>query len=42
MDVESVFLHAPIEEEIHSKEPEGYLTTPNKVWKLKKSLYGLK
>ena len=31
MDVKGVFLHAPIEEEIHSKEPKGYLTTPNKV-----------
>ena len=42
MDVKSAFLHAPIEEEIYVKEPEGYSTTPNKVWKLNKSLYGLK
>ena len=42
MDVKSAFLHAPIEEEIFVKEPEGYSTTPNKVWKLNKSLYGLK
>ena len=29
MDVKSAFLHAPIEEEIFVKEPEGYSTTPN-------------
>ena len=44
MDVKTAFLHAPIEEEIYVNVPKGYesSTNPNKVWKLKKSLYGLK
>ena len=42
MDVKSAFLHAPIDEEIYVNQPEGYSTDPSKVWRLKKSLYGLK
>ena len=43
MDVKTAFLHAPIEEEIYVNAPEGYKpTNPALVWKLQKSLYGLK
>ena len=43
MDVKTAFLHAPIEEEIYVNAPEGYTPTdPTLVWKLQKSLYGLK
>ena len=46
MDVKSAYLHAPIECDIYISQPHGYEAT-NKdgttlVWKLKKSLYGLK
>ena len=41
MDVKSAYLHAPIDEEIYVNQPAGYVT-PNKVWRLNKSLYGLK
>jgi len=41
MDVKSAYLHAPINEDVFVTQPQGYETT-NKVWKLKKSLYGLK
>ena len=42
MDVKSSFLHGYIHEEIYIKHPEGYITDPSLVCKLKKSLYGLK
>ena len=42
MDVKSAFLHGDIHEEIYMKHPEGYITDPSLVCKLKKSLYGLK
>lgn len=43
MDVKTAYLHAPIEEEIYINAPKGYQTSnPNLVWKLQKSLYGLK
>ena len=41
MDVKSAYLHAPIDQEIYVNQPAGY-STANKVWKLNKSLYGLK
>ena len=41
MDVKSAYLHAPIEEDVFVTQPEGY-ETANMVWKLNKSLYGLK
>ena len=41
MDVKGAYLHAPIEHEVYVNEPEGYRNNGN-VWKLKKSLYGLK
>ena len=42
MDVKSDFMHGYIHEEIYMKQPEGYITDPYLVCKLKKSLYGLK
>src|SRR5713226_9741930 len=42
MDVKSVFLHGDLHEEIYMKQPEGYITNPSLVCKLKKSLYRLK
>ena len=46
MDVKSAFLHADLEEEIFMQPPKGYEQySPNGkmfVWKLRKSLYGLK
>ena len=42
MDVKSAFLHGYIHEEIYMNQPEGYISDPSLVCKLKKSLYGLK
>ena len=45
MDVKSAYLNAPIEHSIFVQQPEGFETKKGKipfVWKLKKSLYGLK
>ena len=42
MDVKSEFIHGDIHEEIYMKHPEGYITDPYLVFKLKKSPYGLK
>ena len=42
MDVKSAFLHGDLHEEIYMKQPKGYITDPSLVFKLKKSLYGLK
>ena len=46
MDVKSTYLHAPLECDIYVTQPEGYVETTadgNKlVWKLQRSLYGLK
>lgn len=45
MDVKSAYLNGDLEEEIYMQQPEGYAVAEgNKqlVWKLKKSLYGLK
>ena len=41
MDVKSAFLHAKLEEVIYIKPPKGY-ERPGYVWRLRKSLYGLK
>jgi len=44
MDVKSAFLNGVIEEEVFVKQPPGFedLKHPDHVYKLKKSLYGLK
>ena len=44
MDVKTSFLNGKVEEEVYIENPEGFVI-PGKethVWKLKKSLYGLK
>ena len=46
MDVKSAYLNAPIDCEIYVQQPEGFVVRGDDgekwVWKLKKSLYGLK
>jgi Reverse transcriptase (RNA-dependent DNA polymerase) len=42
IDVKTAFLHGNLKEEIYLKCPAGYDVGPNKVWKLRKSIYGLK
>jgi hypothetical protein len=44
MDVKTTFLHGDLEEEIYMKQPEGFVVKGKNelVFKLKKSLYGLK
>ena len=46
MDVKTAYLHAPIDCEIYMEQPEGFEITSHTeeklVWRLRKSLYGLK
>ena len=42
MDVKTAFLHAPIDHEIYINPPEGYEEKEGVVYRLEKSLYGLK
>ena len=44
MDVKTAFLNTDLEEEIYMTQPEGYEVPgqENKVYRLRKSLYGLK
>ena len=46
MDVKTAYLNAPIDCEIYIEQPEGFEQVGEDretlVWKLKKSLYGLK
>ena len=42
MDVKSAFIHGEIHEEIYMHKTQGFQEDPSLVFKLKKSLYGLK
>jgi len=44
MDVKTTFTHGDLEHEIYMKQHEGFVLKGKKylVWKLKRSLYGLK
>ena len=44
LDVKTTFLHGDLEEDIYMQQPHGYEVKgkENLVFKLKKSLYGLK
>ena len=42
MDVKCAFLHGNLKEEIYMQQPEGFVSNPYLVCRLKKSLYGLK
>ena len=42
MDVKCAFLNGDLIEEIYIQQPEGFVSNPYLVCRLKKSLYGLK
>ena len=43
MDIKIIFLNEKLEEEVYMIQPEGFTSTDeSKVWKLKRSIYGLK
>ena len=44
MDVKTTFFNGNLEEEVYMKQPEGFSSSEGEhlVWKLKKSIYGLK
>jgi hypothetical protein len=42
MDVNSTFLHDDLSEEIYMEKPQGFMQDSSLVYRLKKSLYGLK
>ena len=42
MDVETAFLNGEIKGDVYIHSPPGFFTVPGKVYKLFKSLYGLK
>ena len=42
MDVKSVFLHGDPSKEMYMEQPPSFVTDSNLVYRLKKSLYGLK
>lgn len=44
LDVKSTFLNGVLEEEVYTRQPEGFMmrNASHKVYKLRKSLYGLK
>ncbi|TFY73927.1 hypothetical protein EWM64_g10084 [Hericium alpestre] len=42
MDVKTAYLHGELKEEIYLQPPAGFSMPKGKVWKLIKSVYGLK
>jgi len=42
LDIETAFLNGTLDEEIYMKAPDRFNTEKNGIWKLRKSLYGLK
>nr|GFA14693.1 hypothetical protein [Tanacetum cinerariifolium] len=44
MDIKTAFLYGPLKEEVYVNQPDGFVDTyhPDKVYRLKKALYGLK
>src|SRR5713226_3739194 len=42
MDVKCAFLNGDLTKEIHMQQPEGFVSNPSLVCRLKKSFYGLK
>ena len=42
VDVNNAYLHSELDYEIYMSQPEGYVQDPNMVWRLNKSIYGLK
>ena len=41
-DINSAFLHADYDKEVYIRPPKGWVSLPGAVWRLRKSLYGLR
>lgn len=41
-DIKTAFLYGELEEEIYMVQPQGFVDDPSLVYKLKRSIYGLK